>query len=187
MNKRATRQEFERGIKLLNKYDITMMVAFVVGFPGETEKTIADNKDFVESNGIQFYTLKEFYYIEQTLIHRDREKYGLTGMGSHWQHHTMNSLQASEYKMQMFRDFKSVFIDPDTSLWYLAYLYDQGFTMEEIADFQQDINKIMIAQMDGDFNDANPLFTHLAQKLQKYGYNTNTLPPRRVLSTHTDI
>jgi anaerobic magnesium-protoporphyrin IX monomethyl ester cyclase len=54
MNKRASRAEFERGIKLLNKYDISMMVAFVVGFPGETEQTIRDNQDFVESNNIQF-------------------------------------------------------------------------------------------------------------------------------------
>ena len=156
-----------------------MLVAFVVGFPGETEKTIQDNKVFVENNGIQFYTLKEFFYIEQTSIHRDREKFGLKGMGSNWEHNTMNSVQASAYKMQMFRDFKSVFIDPDTSLWYLAYLYDQGFTMEEIADFQQDINKIMLAQMDGDLNDADPLFRRLAQKLHKYGRNDNIPPQRR--------
>ena len=146
-----------------------MMVAFVVGFPGESEQTIRDNKEFVESNGIQFYTLKEFFYMENTPIYRDREKFGLTGMGSHWQHHTMNSIEASAYKMQMFRDVKSVFIDPDTSLWYLAYLYDQGFTMAEIADFQQDINTIMRSQMDGNFNDDNPLFGQLALKLQSYG------------------
>ena len=169
MNKRSRRADFEKGIALLNKHDITMMVAFVVGFPGESEQTIRDNKEFVESNGIQFYTLKEFFYMENTPIYRDREKFGLTGMGSHWQHHTMNSIEASAYKMQMFRDIKSVFIDPDTSLWYLAYLYDQGFTMAEIADFQQDINKIMLSQMDGNFDDDNPLFGQLAGKLKRYG------------------
>jgi p-methyltransferase len=146
-----------------------MMVAFVVGFPGESPQTIRDNKAFVERNKIQFYTLKEFFYIENTSIHRDREKFGLTGMGSNWQHNTMNSTQASEYKMQMFRDIKSVFIDPDTSLWYLAYLYDQGFTMSQIADFQQDINKIMLSQMDGNFNDEDPMFGQLAHKLKSYG------------------
>jgi len=169
MNKRSKRADFERGIALLNKHGITMMVAFVIGFPGESQETIRENKEFIEKNGIQFYTLKEFFYIENTPIYRDREKFGLTGMGSRWQHHTMNSAEASTYKMQMFRDIKSVFIDPDTSLWYLAYLYDQGFTMAEIADFQQDINKIMLSQMDGNFNDDNPLFGQLAQKFQRYG------------------
>jgi len=180
MNKKATRADFERGIALLNKYEIAMMVAFVVGFPGETEATIKENQDFVERNGIQFYTLKEFYYMENTSIYRDREKFGLTGMGSSWQHNTMSSMQASEYKMKMFREIKSVFIDPDTSLWYLAYLYDQGFTMKEIADFQQDINKIMLSQMDGVFNDNDPLFVQLAQKLQKFGRNINAMPPRQL-------
>lgn len=187
MNKRATRADFERGIALLKKYDITMMVALVVGFPGESEETIKDNIEFIERNGIQFYTLKEFFYIQNTSIHRDREKFGLTGMGSNWQHNTMNSMQAGEYKMQMFREIKSIFIDPDTSLWYLAYLYDQGFTMKEIADFQQDINKIMLSQMDGNFNDDDPLFGQLTQKLQKYGRNVNTLPPRKFCLKETPV
>ncbi len=175
MNKRVTRADFERGIALLNKYDITMMVAFVIGFPGETRQTISDNKDFIEKNGIQFYTLKEFFYIENTPIHRDREQFGLTGMGNNWQHNTMSSAQASEYKMHMFREIKSVFVDPDTSLWYLAYLYDQGFTMSEIADVQRDINKIMLSQMDGGFSDDDPLFGQLARKLHQRGRHANKL------------
>ncbi|GAF99433.1 unnamed protein product [marine sediment metagenome] len=144
------------------------MAAFVLGFPGETEETLRDNVEFIETQGIDFYTLKEFYYMENTPVYQKREQYGLTGMGAKWSHDTMDSTTASEHKISMFREIKnSVFINPDTSLWYLAYLYDQGFSMSEIADFQRDINALMIAQLDGDFSDNNPIYNRIAKKLEK--------------------
>jgi len=166
MNKKATHADFERGVKLLNKYEITMMAAFIVGFPGETLESLEDTKVFIESNGIQFYTLKEFYYMENTSVHKDREKYGLTGMGAKWSHDTMDSMQASEHKMSMFQDIKSVFIDPDTSLWYLAYLYDQGLNMSQIEDLQKDINQVIKEQINGKFDDDHPALSLLSQKLK---------------------
>ena len=73
---------------------------------------------------------------------------------------------AFEHKLAMFREIKnSVFIDPDTSLCYLAYLYDQGFSMSEIDDIQSDINELMRAQLDGDFDDNHPAYGQIANKL----------------------
>jgi p-methyltransferase len=168
MNKKATRDRFARGIEHLKRFDITILAAFVLGFPGETEETLKDDVKFIETQGIDFYTLKEFYYMKNTPVHQKREQYGLTGSGAKWLHNTMDSTTASEYKISMFREIKnSVFVDPDTSLWYLAYLYDQGFSIGEIADFQRDINAIMIAQLDGNFDDDNPIYNRMVNKLQK--------------------
>ncbi len=163
MNKRATREEFAKGIGFLKKYDITVMAAFIVGFPGETEETLQDNKNFIETLGIDFYTLKEFYYMENTPIHGQRDNFGLTGMGSEWAHDTMDSTTASEHKMRLFKEIDSIFIDPDTSLWYIAYLYDQGFSIQEIASMQKNINALMVEQMNGSFNDDHLLFHQLAK------------------------
>ncbi len=154
MNKKATRADFARGISYLKKYRIPVMAAFVIGFPGETERSIQNNIDFIEQQGLDFYTLKEFYYIRNTPIDKDREKYDLVGQGSDWQHRTMDYQTAHRMKMEMFRTIQnSVFVDPDTNLWYLAYLYDQGFGMFTIGEMQKIINRIMIGQMNGNFTD----------------------------------
>ncbi|MEO5345964.1 MAG: radical SAM protein [Magnetococcus sp. YQC-9] len=166
MNKKATREKYLRGIASLKKHGITTMAAFVLGFPGETEQTIEENIQFIENSGLDFYSLKEFYYMENTPVHAQRERFGLTGSGNNWSHATMDSATAYQHKLAMLRRIRNcVFIDPDTSLWYLAYLYDQGFAMQEIAMLQREINGIMIAQMDGDLSDRHPGFDRLSAQL----------------------
>lgn len=141
MNKKVTASQFAKGVNLLNKYGVDYLAAFVLGFPGENYGTIRDTMRFIADNGIKYYSLKEFYYMEHTPIHRVREEYGLTGSGNRWRHDTMTHEVASDLKLEMFHSITSaVHIDPDTSLWYMAYLYDQGMSFDEIAGFQNEIN-----------------------------------------------
>ncbi len=162
MNKRATKAQFLKGISLLKKHGIITIAAFIIGYPGETDATVEENIRFIENSGIDFYTLKEFYYMKQTSIYNDREKFGLTGMGSNWTHATMDYQTASRKKAEMFRKIKnSIFIDPDTSLWSIAYLYDQGFSFEKIQLLQKDINDIMREQMDGNFSERTAAHEHI--------------------------
>jgi anaerobic magnesium-protoporphyrin IX monomethyl ester cyclase len=166
MNKRATRADFERGMRLLKKYDIPMFVAFVLGFPGETEETIEEDLEFAESNGIDFYSLKEFYYMPHTSVHTDRERFGLEGNGNEWSHSTMTSTRASEIKLEMFKRVKnSIYIDADTSLWYIAYLLDQGFTLEQVKSAQRFVNEMMARDNEGRFHDKDDLMGGLARVL----------------------
>lgn len=149
MNKRATAKQFAEGVRLLNKYDIPYLAAFVLGFPGETEATIQENVDFIRNNGVRFYSLKEFFYMPHTQVHEKRDDYGLTGMGGKWAHRTMNHEDAARIKLDLFRSIDtSTNIDPDTSLWYMAYLYDQGYDFKAIERVQADINDLMKRQLD---------------------------------------
>ena len=148
MNKRATSSQFARGVELLNKYDIPYLAAFVLGFPGETAATIQENVDFIRNNGVRFYSLKEFFYMPHTAVHEKRAEYGLTGNGSKWSHATMTHEEASEIKLDIFRSVRgSTHIDPDTSLWYMAYLYDQGYDFSQIEQLQGEINLLMKQQL----------------------------------------
>src|SRR5262249_20611898 len=79
MNKKVTREKFLRGMEHLNRFGITTFVAFVIGFPGETQETIDENISFLNNCQVDFYSTKEFYYMPHTGVHTDREKYGLTG------------------------------------------------------------------------------------------------------------
>ena len=80
----------------------------------------------------------------------------------------MDSSTAFKYKIDLFKEIKnSVFVDPDTSLWHLAYLYDLGFSLAEIADLQREVNTLMIAQLEGEFNDEHPAYQRIASKLKR--------------------
>jgi p-methyltransferase len=64
--------------------------------------------------------------------------------------------------VQMFKKIKSsVFIDADTSLWYIAYLYDQGYTVSEIIALQKEINSVIHDQIEGKYNDEHPAFNRI--------------------------
>ncbi|MBN8875619.1 MAG: radical SAM protein [Rhodospirillales bacterium] len=148
MNKRATGKQFAEGVRLLNKYDIPYLAAFVLGFPGETDRTIQENVDFIRNNGVRFYSLKEFFYMAHTQVHEKRAEYGLTGMGSKWAHATMTHEDAARIKLDIFQSVsESTHIDPDTSLWYMAYLYDQGYDFRAIDRVQAEINGVMKRQL----------------------------------------
>jgi p-methyltransferase len=172
MNKKATRAQFMRGMNLLKKYDIISVAAFVIGFPGETEETVRGNIEFIETSGIDFYTLKEFYYMRHTPIYENREEFGLSGIGNDWKHNTMDYKTAHQKKIDIFKAVKgSIFIDADTSLWYLAYLYDQGYTIKAISKIQREINKIMAEQIDGVFDDNHSGFKELRRMFSKQAVN----------------
>jgi p-methyltransferase len=161
MNKRATKAQFARGVELLNKYDIDYLAAFVLGFPGEDDSTIQENIDFIENNGVRFYSLKEFYYMAHTEVHEKRAEYGLTGTGAQWAHKTMNYEQATRIKLDMFQGIKgSTHVDPDTSLWHMAYLYDQGYDFARIRREQDEINALIKRQLGNLRADAAPAAGH---------------------------
>jgi p-methyltransferase len=167
MNKRAKRADFERGMALLKKYEIPMFVAFVIGFPGETDATIAEDVEFVERNGVDFYSLKEFYYMPHTSVHAARDRYGLKGSGNEWSHATMDSATASAVKLDMFQRIRqSIYVDADTSLWYIAYLREQGFSLEGIKSAQRIINEMMARDNAGRFGDKDDLFARLTDTLR---------------------
>ncbi|MBF0419911.1 MAG: radical SAM protein [Magnetococcales bacterium] len=151
MNKKVTIKQFADGVNLLNKFNIDYLAAFVLGFPGESYQTIVDNIRFIRDNGVKYYSLKEFYYMDNTSIHEKRFKYGLSGIGKRWRHDTMSYEQASDLKLELFSAVnESIHVDPDTSLWYMAYLYDQGFSFADIADMQKRINRDIKVQISGE-------------------------------------
>jgi p-methyltransferase len=166
MNKKVTREKFLRGMDYLKRFGITTFVAFVIGFPGETQETIDENISFLNSCDADFYSTKEFYYMPHTSVYGDRGKYGLTGMGNKWSHNTMDSRTAGEMKTYMFGSVKrSIFVDPDTSLWYLAYLYDQGFSLEQIKSCQRIMNDMMLDEIAGRFDGKEPHLARLGRVL----------------------
>ena len=138
MKKAATGKKYMQGVEYLKRYDITTFAAFIIGFPGETPETIRSNIDFIKESGIDYYSLKEFWYAPNAPISEKASKFGLEGFGNNWKHNTMTSQEASLVKMDIFNEINNcVYLDSDSGLWYLTYLRDQNYEWETIEKAQK--------------------------------------------------
>lgn len=109
--------------------------------------------------------------MHHTPIHSEREKFGLVGEGIDWTHDTMDYQTAYEKKIEIFKSIKgSTFVDPDLSLWYIAYLYDQGLSINTVESVTSRLNRVMLDQMDNKFDDNHPAFESLRNELNQNSY-----------------
>jgi len=144
MKKAANTKIYMQGVEYLKRYDITTFAAFIIGFPGETDKSICTNIDFIKNSGIDYYSLKEFWYAPNAPIAQRANEFGLEGFGNNWKHNTMTSQEASVVKLDIFNDITNcVYLDSDSGLWYLAYLRDQGYDWKSIEKLQRIIVEML--------------------------------------------
>jgi p-methyltransferase len=166
MNKKATPEEYRRGLALLKAQDIATFAAFIIGFPGETSESVDDNIRFVEEGNIDFYGLKEFYYLHNSTIHQRAADFGLVGEGAEWSHQTMDNIKASQEKLRMYDTIKrSSYIDADMGLWYLAYLRTWGFSWPALRRLQEVLNAMVRRDNEGRYEDKQDLIEALRQLL----------------------
>lgn len=101
MNKSATAEHYRKGIELLKGQGILTYASFIVGFPGETEETVMETFQFIESTKPDFFRVQLWYYDTMTPIFHEAEKYGLKNSQFEWAHNTMNAEEAA-YWMDYF-------------------------------------------------------------------------------------
>jgi anaerobic magnesium-protoporphyrin IX monomethyl ester cyclase len=142
MNKAVTVEEYLKGISLLKKYRIMTHGNFIIGFPGETEKTVQDTIEFIKDSGIDFYRAQLWYCMPITPIWESRQKYGIEGKSFEWSHATMNSQTACDIIDEMF-------LSIDRPVWTPQYNFDinniihmlhGGITLEQVKRFLEAFN-----------------------------------------------
>ncbi|MBW1773650.1 MAG: hypothetical protein JRJ82_12265, partial [Deltaproteobacteria bacterium] len=82
-------------VRLLGEQGIATLGGVIVGYPGETRDTFEETMDFIQKSGLTYYHPYLFYYSKSMLVHKERERFGLKGVGWTWRHDTMDSLEAS--------------------------------------------------------------------------------------------
>jgi p-methyltransferase len=114
MNKNQTLEETRQGVELLDANGITVLMTFVVGFPGETAATIENTANFINSLSIgssssnyHLYPLSVFPLSDLAKPHF-RKKWKITGYMDSWSHYTMNSSEAIEYGYNLFKQITHV-------------------------------------------------------------------------------
>ncbi|NVO12396.1 MAG: radical SAM protein [Bacteroidales bacterium] len=139
MNKQSTIEEYEKGLQLLNEYKIISFASFIIGFPGETEKTVNETISFIENSKPTFYLLWPWFCIPSTPIWGEKEKYNLTKTGFDWHHSTMSASQAMDY-------MENIILQVNNSVYcpffaeYIGILLSK-FTIGQIVNFSKAFNE----------------------------------------------
>lgn len=135
-----------RGVALLASQNISMYGSFIVGFPGETESSIEDTKNFIETSGINYYALKAFYYDHTTPIHKSRSSFGLSGNRFRWKHDTMTGEQAFLAIENLIKEIKLPVVPQYSGeLWEMGYFSERGFSEKQVHSIYSYYNEILKA------------------------------------------
>lgn len=145
MNKAATIERYAEGIKKLKERRITTFGSFILGFPGETSKTVEETVQFIRENKPDFYRTQMWYCEPGTPIDQQREKYGISGQGFVWKHATMTSLEAMDHIDKMFLTVKESVWLPQWSFdfWFIPYITGKGISIEDFKKFVSYANKLL--------------------------------------------
>lgn len=135
MGKGFGTDQVKRAIESLNANGIAVSGAFILGYPGETEKTIQQTIDFINQSALSYYRLNFFYYSGSMLLHREKGKHGVMGLGWAWKHNTMDAAAASAFYAPFLTTVTQAVTDGLSSTWetYKA-LRGAGFSPKAIYE-----------------------------------------------------
>jgi len=111
MDKKLSPERTMQAVQCLDAEGIRSQGTFVVGFPGETNKTIQETADMLSAfpSGPQARALHRYYLFRFQVLplipaatRRSREKWSLKGIGENWSHITMNSEEAGSAMRELF-------------------------------------------------------------------------------------
>ncbi|OGR83098.1 MAG: hypothetical protein A3J74_00105, partial [Elusimicrobia bacterium RIFCSPHIGHO2_02_FULL_57_9] len=82
------------GVQCTHEAGMATVGSFFVGFPGETEETLANTEKIIIDSHFTFLSVGSYWVDPNAPASLQNEEYGLTGRGGQWKHNTMDSTQA---------------------------------------------------------------------------------------------
>jgi radical SAM superfamily enzyme YgiQ (UPF0313 family) len=132
MNKRASNAEYRRGISNLSDVGVSVHANFIVGFPGETEKSARKIISFLDDTGVDFCTICTWAYIPSTPIAARAAEFGIEGVGMNWRHDTMDSTTAQYLARSVATEQRTAVHNAVRGeAWTEFLLYANGFEVGE--------------------------------------------------------
>jgi p-methyltransferase len=137
MNKVATPDKYRKGIAELRSRDILTFGSFIIGFPGETDETVAETTEFIQETGLDYYRAQLWYCEAGTPIERQRDAWSIKGNGFKWSHRTMDSVAAMDHIERLLLSTIEPQWLPGWSFdfWIIPYLIGRGLTREQFHRF----------------------------------------------------
>lgn len=149
MNKTARRKDYRQALAMFNEVGISTYASLIVGFPGETEETVAETISLIEEGQPDFYRAQLWYCDPVTPIFQKKEEYGIRGEAFNWQHDTMDSDTACELINSMFTSVRNSIWLPQSGFeqWSVFYLQRRGMSLPRIKNFLRSFNTIVADQI----------------------------------------
>jgi radical SAM PhpK family P-methyltransferase len=151
MNKAASVEKYQEGIRRLRSCGIATFASFIVGFPGETAETLAETEAFIRSNAPDFFRAQLWYCEPGTPIQQHRDKYQIKGKGFQWTHATMNCKEAINHVERLLTEITEAQWLPQWAFdfWILPYLLGRGISINQVREFTAAANRLLKAEILG--------------------------------------
>lgn len=159
MNKLAQDDQYRVGIERMKKHGITTFASIIVGFPGETEKTVGNTVDFLNETAPDFWRAQAWWANPRSPVFRRREELEISGEGYTWSHRTMSSAAAADLTDLMYEQVtESVWLPLyDFDFWSLPYLAGKGVGASQLKSLLRVSQRIMSLRDRGQAADAAAL------------------------------
>ncbi len=146
MNKRTTVRDNARALENCRRGGLTTVVSLIVGFPGETTRTLQHTADFLAASPPDFHFLATFSTRVATvpiLRPENADRYDLITdenprtVSPYWRHHTMSCDEAGAQTRALTRILIDKRVSLDAALFYHGILRYRASLREEFLDFQR--------------------------------------------------
>ncbi|QKG18661.1 B12-binding domain-containing radical SAM protein [Actinomadura verrucosospora] len=116
----------------LAKYGVMGFAFMLVGFPGETTRSVDKSIDFLNNSGIHSYVHSPLFVFPNSPLAREARDFGLRGGFNDWTHETMDCRTAVEECARMFEEVHSAaYIDRGSSVTKI--LLDHGASVDDAS------------------------------------------------------
>ncbi|HKR12263.1 MAG TPA: radical SAM protein [Pyrinomonadaceae bacterium] len=151
MKKVATPEQYLRGIKLLRQSGIMTFASLIVGFPGETERSVDNTIQLLQDAQPTFFRGEIWYNNPRAPIYsKSKDVHEITGFGYKWKHKTMDWEQGCEMVLKMFGSVTNSTWLPmyDFDFWILPYLEGKGLSQDQIHKFVSTCGDLLSMEID---------------------------------------
>jgi p-methyltransferase len=145
MDKASTVDQYLRGVEALHENGILTFASFIAGFPGETEASLRNTIDFLNTAAPTLYRVEPWWYNHRAPIHRRAQELGLTGRAYDWRHATMSAKDACDGIDEIFASVTTSRWCPQQSFsfWALPYLMGKGMSTGELVTFHSLLHELL--------------------------------------------
>jgi p-methyltransferase len=164
MNKSAKVEKYTRAIKELNARGVITFASIIVGFPGETIRSIQNTIAFLEEAKPTYWRAELYYHMNKTPITERAEEFGIEGAGYSWSHNTMDWREAARQVNYMYKRVKNSTVLPlyMFDFWCIPYLLSRGVRREQFHEFVTISQEMLLRGLDNLEVDSEHYLNRLA-------------------------
>jgi len=141
---------FKRIIKHMRKKGMLANINIIVGFPGESKRTISSTIDFLREAEPIAYSMSKFFLEKGTDIWKNKKRYGLKGAMYDWTHDTMKSDELDRIIRDMFMRVSAenrIYHWTSASVDLIRHM-SKGKSFDDFVRYISSVNSICVEDID---------------------------------------